>query len=697
MEIKDQQTIIDALTNVFNIHSTNFTVIIGIFINCADNYGGQERDYWRNLSIDYLNLTFTYEKIIDQSTNIKLYQDTGSFLQDLSDNGYSDYNSYSVNLARLNFTYKVNPYWPSSSQNSEVRISLNNGSSYVSQKLILADTNPSAISFNLIDLIKGLDNIEVSIIIFIADEFNLNETIEVSIDSISFEIEYTVYFDDYSTSIEVDIDGQPYTGLIHIPVFRELDIVVRYLNDTLEPIYGADVTLTGDAVGDLTPNGDHYDITLNTTDDLSLGSNTITIGASKKNYSPSSTPIIIVVDAIKGEISGDNFANDHIDVDTNVPKFVQLYLNDTDNDLPITGATVTYTGGLGNGIFTDPENDGTYNATILSPSNGFYSITVSAVKGPDYNIANYQFDVTSTTPTDTDANLTLYLNNNKVGVGGLLNIPSRRDINIIAEYINGTDGTPIESATIELRDDGNRLIGELNWDSGNYTLQINSSEDLKLGFNSLKLSAERYYFSSEEILFTINVLPIQTELILQNINGTSISLIAGGNAFIEIILNDTDNDLFIKGAVITYIWDYGSGVFIDLDNDGIYTTTILKIPEGSWDITISAIVQGDYEFSPLIIHIDSRAPIGQDPMLYIIIAGVLGIAVIGLGTYFAIYQKILKYPPTVRKIRKLKGKISKGKKPKSVDFDNRTSYIKEIYEDNKIFAQPVSYKTEIKK
>ncbi|MBN1213854.1 MAG: hypothetical protein JXA99_00275 [Candidatus Lokiarchaeota archaeon] len=701
MEIKDQQTIIDALTNVFSVHSTNFTVIIGIFINCADNYGGQERDYWRNLSIDYLNLTITYEKVIDQSTSIRLYQNTGSFSQDLSDNGYSSYNSYSVDLARLNFTYKVDPYWPSDSQNSDVRISLNNGTTYVSQKLILADTNPSDISCNLIDLIKGLDDIEVSIIIFIADEFNLNETIEVSIDSISLEIEYTVYFDDYSTSIEVDIDGQPYIGLIHIPVFRELDIVVRYLNDTLGAIYGADVILSGDAVGDLTPNGDHYDIKLNTTEDLSIGLNTITIEATKNNYLQSDTIINIYVDPIDGEISGysGNFVSNEIYVDTGVLEFIELYLNDTDNNLPIIGATVTYTGGLGNGIFTDPNNDGIYNATIIAPSPGYFSITVSAVKGPDYDISNYQFAIDASTPGFSDANLTLFINNEEIGSGGSFSISSLRNINITAIFINATDGDPINSADIELRvSGGGQLIGELSEISGYYELQINSTNDLDLGVQLLTLTATRNFFNPEDIDFNIEVLRIQTELSLNNINGTTLSVISGGNAFIEVVLNDTDNNLPIIGATVTFIWDQGSGVLFDLDGDGIYNTTIINIPEGSWDITISAVTQAQYyAFNPLIMHIDSRAPVGADPILYIIITAILGIAVIGLGTYFAIYQKILKYPPTVRKIRKLKGKIGKGKKPKSVDFDNRTSYIKEIYEENKIFAQPVSYKTEIKK
>lgn len=702
--IKGEQAIINALTNVLSAdpgHKT-FTILLGIYIHSADNWNSYDIDEYTNLGFDYLNLTFTYEKIIDQSTSIKLYQDTGSISDDISNNGFSSYNYYIINLARFNFSYQVEPYWPSASLNSEVRISLNNGTNYVSRKLNLAGTSFSDVSLNLIDLISGKDDIEVSIEVYIADEFDLNETIEVSIDNISFEIEYTIYFDDYSTLLEVDIDGQAYDGAVYVPVMRELDIVVKYLNDTSGHISDADVVLKGDAVGDLNENVglEQYEITINTTDDLRLGSNTIIIEASKKNYELNDTTIIIIVEPISAEITGNssNFVNDQIEASTNAPEFVQLYLNDTDNNLPIIGATVTYTGGLGNGIFTDPDNNGIYNATITSNSDGYYSITVSAVVGPDYYFPDYQFAINSTTPSNSTADLTIYLNNDIMpDVSGYLSIPSMRNVNITAVFLNETSGESIFGATVTLKDEESRFIGYLVWDSGHYTIEIDTSDDLDLAQNPLTVSAIAIYFPLSEIAFIIDVQPIQTEIALYNTNISVIEINTGGSAFIEVILNDTDNNLLIYDAVITYIWEFGTGVLIDLDSDGVYNTTILNIPEGSHIITISAITQGDYAFLDFELLISAIPPSGVDPMLYIIITAILGLAVIGLGIYFAIYQKILKYPPTVRKIRKLKGKIGKGKKPKSIDFSNRTSYIKDIYEDNKISAVPVSYKSEIKK
>jgi len=61
----------------------------------------------------------------------------------------------------------------------------------------------------------------------------------------------------------------------------------------------------------------------------------------------------------------------------------------------------------------------------------------------------------------------------------------------------------------------------------------------------------------------------------------------------------------------------------------------------------------------------------------------LGIGIIGLITGFSLYQTHFKYPPLVRKIRKLKKKVRKGKKTKPIILKKRDDIIAGNYQDSK--------------
>ena len=54
----------------------------------------------------------------------------------------------------------------------------------------------------------------------------------------------------------------------------------------------------------------------------------------------------------------------------------------------------------------------------------------------------------------------------------------------------------------------------------------------------------------------------------------------------------------------------------------------------------------------------------------------LTIGIIALISFFGAYQKHFKYPPTVRKIRKLRKKIKKGRKLKPVLVNKRDIIVK---------------------
>ncbi len=700
MEIRDEQVIIDSLSNVLKVHSTNFTVILGIYIYSADNFQGQEEDYWDFLSIDYVNLTFTYQKIIDQSTNIILNQACGSINDDILANGISSYNYYTIDYARCNFSYKAEPYWPSASQNSEIRVTINNDPNYVSRKLNLATSSWDQASLNLVDLISGKDDVNVSIEIYIADEFSLNETIEVSIDDVSLEIEYTVYFDDYSTSLQILINGQDVTATPYLvyPVREDLDIVVRYLNETSGRITGADVSITGDIFRDLNPVSNQYEITLNTTEDFQQGDNNIVIQASKKNYDLAASPKTINVRKLVGEIKRFGTEDNEINVLTNQPTLVQLILNDTDNDEYIKGATVTYTGGLGYGVFTDPNNDGIYNATILIEDDGYYSMTISATAGSDYSFNTYLLNFNSTTQGKSISTYWLFLNDADRTSQPSLTISTRSLVNITIVYRNQTDQSQhVPGASIELTEEG-KFIGNLQEKINHYSININTTEDLDIGTNYLTLTTPgTSYYTGFTKDFTIIVERITTEIRPINISGGVLQIETGESPTLRVNLYDIYDNTTISGAFLSYVWEYdldGDDVLDFIDNGifneispGIYEITLNDLQEGNHKITITYVEQGDYSTDTIEIVIQAITPVtppGPEPFNYLWVVVALGLVIVGLSAYFAIYQKILKYPPTVRKIRKLKKKIGKRKKPKSKMFGGRTEYIKTILEDQNI-------------
>ena len=62
----------------------------------------------------------------------------------------------------------------------------------------------------------------------------------------------------------------------------------------------------------------------------------------------------------------------------------------------------------------------------------------------------------------------------------------------------------------------------------------------------------------------------------------------------------------------------------------------------------------------------------------------LGIGIVGLIFGFTIYQTHFKYPPLVRKIRKLKKNVRKGKKTKPIILKTRDDILEENYHSKQI-------------
>ncbi len=386
----DEQDLIYYLSKIFENDPghDNFTIIVGIEINCEDDYTGQDYDDWTTLRIKSINLTFTYEKKIDKLSTISWNQDADK-PNDISND------TVVVNEALLGFKYKINENWPYSSPNSEIRININNNKHSETIKLSSATTtyqDAKSGGFDVTYLIDEDKNINLSIQVYIADDFKLNRTIEISIDDVYLNISYTIIFPDYQTNLQLFLNGEDKTlsPSITIPIGQNLTITVKYTNQTGDHISGAEIQLTGvGIIKDLKELGNNYSISINTTQELSIGTNYLNIEATKTNFQTKLINPTIIVRKIYTEVitvSGEPT----IDIDVGEDVQLEIMLNDTDNDELIRGAIITYTWDLDAVPRVLTENNGIYEGEIENPPEGLYTIRISVYAGDNYEFEDFE-------------------------------------------------------------------------------------------------------------------------------------------------------------------------------------------------------------------------------------------------------------------------------------------------------------------
>ncbi|MFW9782234.1 MAG: hypothetical protein ACFFFB_08135 [Candidatus Heimdallarchaeota archaeon] len=175
------------LSRVLSHNYRNFRITLGIDIYAEDNYASAEIDTWYYLYIKSCNLTFDFEKKIDRSSAISWNQICDKV---------SDLSEYPVLVqdANLNFKYKVDKAWNTSlSPNSEIRILINNNKHSETIKLTSATTNYQEAKLGGFDVTSLItDDVDLSIQVFIADNFVSDENITISIDDVSLVISYLI-------------------------------------------------------------------------------------------------------------------------------------------------------------------------------------------------------------------------------------------------------------------------------------------------------------------------------------------------------------------------------------------------------------------------------------------------------------------------------------------------------------------------
>ncbi len=382
-----EESLIIYLTSILNYDYLNFNVTLGILVWCEDNRG-TETDDWDYLLINNFNLTFTYEKKIDQLTSISWNQE-GDKPSDISSS------TVVVDEAILNFKYKINDTWPNLSPNSEIQV-LINGIKHSETINLLGEANETFQDaglggFDVTYLIEEDKNINLSIQVYLADDFELNRTIAISIDDVSLDISYTVYFNDYQTNLHLFLNGDNKTlsPSTELPIGQNLTITVKYTDQVGGHIPGAEVLLTGiGLIENLKEFTNNYSITLNATQKLSMGVNYLEIEAKKTNHETKNINPTINIRKIIGEIKTVS-GNSTIDIDVGENVQLEIMLNDTDNEELIRGAIVTYTWDLDSIPRVLTEDNGIYGGEIESPPDGLYTITISVFVGEDYEFEDF--------------------------------------------------------------------------------------------------------------------------------------------------------------------------------------------------------------------------------------------------------------------------------------------------------------------
>ena len=747
-----EEDLIFYLTSVLSIDNSNFTISLGIRLHCEDNVVDYwDRDNFDEIIINFVNLTFTYEKKIDQFTAISWNQ-VGNKLEG---------SDIDIANATLKFKYKVDRNWPTSSPNSEIRVYINNRIYPETVKLSNAKSTFQDIKiggFDVKNLILIEENISVSIEVYLADPFTLNQTITISIDNASLFISYIDNIVEAKTRLDLFLESTNKTleKSIEATMGNSVNITAIYKDNLNEFIQNAIVQLKGlGSPKNLTENGilEQFNITIQTSN-LMLGNNFLILSASKKYYE--SVEIQINIKVIERETDLQLFLDKH---DKTLDKSIQMFYGNSGNititykdkeldpNLHISGASVELTElgtpknliedilleqytviidtkDLGLGITylivnAQKENysfqsiqfkievlerisyiDKTFlnqiestelciqwnetlnieityydnmtnnfisnalvqllsvglskNFTKNNPLNYSLSISTGDLKlGLNYLTISAQKEnytlstkIITISVLERTSYLEILLNNINSTKDKSIGLSIRNILNVTIRHIEINSQNTIKNSMIQLMDEkfSENLIYNQYFDQ--YTILINTS-DLGIGIKIFTLITEKPKFQTLSLDLRISVERIKSEIItLSGEPKTEIEV--GSQAKLEICLFNSETNDTIKGAIVEYSWEFGTGILEDNNNDGIYEVLLQKCAVGSYTLTITAHAGDNYDFKSyeLNLIVIEPAPIKNEilPLFWVIliilfiIVGVL--SALSLRTYVIMPRKI---------------------------------------------------------
>ena len=510
----DEQDLIYYITSVLDKDPghNEFAIIAGIEIQCEDDYTGIDKDDWTALRIKSINLTFSYDKKIEPLTKAS-YNQNGDLIPDY----------YEIENATLNFKYKIDRDWTinTGSLNSEFRIIINNNQLGETVKLTTATSIYKSFKVGGVDVANFLtpnEEVNLSLQLYIGDEFTLDSDIIVSIDNVSLIIGYGIFtLPDVSTYDLILNDINRTIEKSGQVIFNEeLNITFIYKNSLGDFISGATVELTVSGLPSLILDPDltydQYYTIINSTE-LGVGTSYLTLTASKRYHTTIEFQITITVVSRNTEIQLFlNGANETDTKEVSIPWNENLnitvrYLDiELGSNMHIDNAIMELTGA---GAVKDLEEDVSNEQYELSINSnilglGATYLTVYASK-QNYTSLNIRFKVIVSLRTT-------YLDN--VLLDGIestsLEVEWNEMLDVSVSYNDSLTNNFIEDATVQLI---GPTYSKILTQSGQnkYNSSINSF-DFTIGNNFLTILAQKDNYSIASRLITIIVAERDTSI-----------------------------------------------------------------------------------------------------------------------------------------------------------------------------------------
>ena len=556
---------------------SDFTIVMGIDIYCEDN-DFPDYDMWNSLIFKSFNLTFGYRREVDQFSSVSWNQ---------IGNTISGSNIH-ISDANFKFRYRIDQDWPTSlSPFSEIRIIINNNQHPETVRLSSATTlwqDAKVGGFDVTNLILTEINISLSLQVFIANTFSLNNNITLSVDDVYLNITYVKSFADYETESQLFLEtfNKTTDPFIQIPLENTVNITIKYLDNETNHISGANVQLSGKVSGQLNENGplEQYSRIINSTD-LGIGIWSLTVTAQKANYETQIVPFFVdVVDRptdLQLYVNGTlKTTNNTVNIKYNLAMNITISYRDDLRNQHIRGANVTITNF---GDLTDINDQYTIIINSNALNLGFNVLTINA-QSENYTSQTIQLYVEV---FDRATEFELYVNEDQKANNDIIQIEVNQVLNLTIFYRDDITKTHLSGAEATLL-----TFGNFNETGTQYNYTLNSN-DLSLGFNVLSMFIQLDNYQSQSIQIYVEVYDIATELLL-GVDETPTSALetiqVEVNQFVNLtaFYRDDASKLHILGAIVSLGWDN----FTETGAQHYYNLSTNDLDQGITIVTIEA-------------------------------------------------------------------------------------------------------------
>ncbi len=667
---KDMNITIFYQDDLINQHISGANVTISNFDDLTEN----NEQYTTIINSNALNLGFNVLTINAQSENytsqmiqlyVEVFERATEFELYVNDTQKSNNDIIQIEANKiLNLTifYRDNITKAHLSGAEARLLTVGNFSEIGTQYNYTLSSNNLSLGFNVLSIFIQLDNYE----------------------SQSIQIYVEVY--EIASEILLEVEETTTNALetIQVEVNQFINLTVFYRdNDTKQHISGANVSLGWD---NFTETGSQYNYTLNT-NDLEQGITIVNIEAQFNNYQSQTIQFYfeVIERATELEVYVDIFQRTEAETilaDANQMLNITVFYRDNVSKQLLSGATVSVLGE----DFSEVGIQYYYSLNTNTLELGIATLTVIAYL-ENYQPRSFQFYVKV---TERATEISLFLNSEDKTTDPVYELPFGSILNITVKYSDSQTKTHISGSNVQLIVDTYSDILAENLTINQYTLLLDTTV-LKVGVNLFTIVADATNFQAKTLSLRITLNKIAT--VINTTSGESyFSILPSESILLSLVLTDSDFGGTITNATVTYRWAYGQGTLLDPENDGTYEIELENIPTGTYTITITASAGDDYIFKTYEITLNVVSVLPPDfSLLFITLAGALVALVVG----FTLYQVRFKYPPTVRKSRKIRKKIRKGKNTKPVkDIASREDLIKAHLERNVETIQ-LEKKTEI--